>query len=206
MLITDLQYFGCISYIKELYAAEQVGFDNEAPFSKRSFKNRMVIASAQGPLHLTIPIVGGRDQKTPLHQIAISYEAPWHEQHLKAILTNYKRSPFLEYYIDSLAFIYNSKPTNLVVFLQLTNNWIKKQLKGNWEQIECTAAMKENKELYLTQRKIHAYLPNNFQQFSNPVTYQQVFQERTGFIPNLSIIDLLFCCGGKQAASLLKAS
>ncbi|MFY8166580.1 MAG: WbqC family protein [Sediminibacterium sp.] len=47
-------------------------------------------------------------------------------------------------------------------------------------------------------------MPNNFQQYSNPVTYQQVFQERTGFIPNLSILDLLFCCGGKQAASLLK--
>ena len=131
MLITDLQYFGCISYIKELFAAEQAGFDNEAPFSKRSFKNRMVIASAQGPLHLTIPIVGGRDQKTPLHQIAISYDAPWHEQHLKAILTNYKRAPFLEYYIDSLTTLYKTQPANLLEFLQLTHNWIKIQFKAH---------------------------------------------------------------------------
>lgn len=205
MLITDLQYFGCISFIKELYTTEQVGFDNFAPFSKISFKNRMVIASAQGPLHLTIPIVGGRDQKTPLHQIAISYDTPWHEQHVKSIMTNYKRSPFLEYYIDSLEVVYKTKPEQLLEFLLLTQDWIKKQLKGNWEIIECTNVMKENKDKYTTQRKFHPALPNNFQQFINPVIYQQVFQDRTGFIPNLSILDLLFCCGGKQAARLLKA-
>ena len=204
MLITDLQYFGCISFIKELYTSEQVSFDNFAPFSKMSFKNRMVIASAQGPLHLTIPIMGGRDQKTPMHQIAISYVTPWQEQHVKAILTNYKRSPFLEYYIDSLTTLYKTQPANLLEFLQLTHNWIKIQLKGKWELIEYTEAIKQNKELYLTQRKFHTALPNNFQDCLNPIIYQQVFQERTGFIPNLSILDLLFCCGGKQTASLLK--
>lgn len=205
MLITDLQYFGCISFIKELYTIEQVSFDNFAPFSKMSFKNRMVIASAQGPLHLTIPIMGGRDQKTPMHQVAISYETPWQEQHIKAILTNYKRSPFLEYYIDSLTTLYKTQPANLLEFLLLTHDWIKIQLKGKWELIECTEAIKQNNELHLIPRSFHASLPKNFQDWLNPIIYQQVYQERTGFIPNLSILDLLFCCGGKQAASLLKA-
>jgi hypothetical protein len=207
MLITDLQYFGCISYIKELFSSDQVAFDNTAPFSKMSFKNRMVIASAQGPLHLTIPIVGGRDQKTPLDQIAISYDTPWHEQHVKAIITNYKRSPFLEYYIDSLELVYKNKPENLLAFLALSHDWIKKQLKGNWEEIELSTTTKDNTSIGIQNMRIfHPWLPNNFNNYPFPFAYQQVFEERTSFIPNLSILDLLFCCGGKQAASLLKTS
>jgi len=72
MVYTDLHYFGAISYYKALAQHELVVFDNTAAFSKMSFKNRMVIATAQGPLHLSIPIEGGRDQKTPMNEIKIA--------------------------------------------------------------------------------------------------------------------------------------
>jgi len=66
MMLTELQYFGTISYIKTIQEAQSVSFDENELFSKMSFKNRTIIASAQGPLNLTIPIVGGRDQKINL--------------------------------------------------------------------------------------------------------------------------------------------
>ena len=94
---TDLQYFGSIHFVKTLMIHRNVLFDIEAPFTKMSFKNRMVIITSQGPLMLTIPIVGGRDQKTPIKDIAIAYDSPWSAQHLKSITTSYKRAPYFEY-------------------------------------------------------------------------------------------------------------
>ena len=86
---TDLQYFGSIHFVKTLMENKNVLFDLETPFTKMSFKNRMVIITSQGPLMLTIPIVGGRDQKTPIKDIAIAYDSPWSAQHLKSITTSY---------------------------------------------------------------------------------------------------------------------
>ena len=73
ILKTDLTYFGSIHFVKTLMENRNVVFDLEAPITKMSFKNRMVIITSQGPLILTIPIVGGRDQKTAIKDIKIAY-------------------------------------------------------------------------------------------------------------------------------------
>jgi hypothetical protein len=72
-MLTELQYFGTISYIKALNDAQNICFDTEDRFTKMGFKNRTIIASAQGPLNLTIPIIGGRDQKNKLQDIISSF-------------------------------------------------------------------------------------------------------------------------------------
>ena len=87
MFLTDLQYFGSIGFIQTLLRQPQITYDVYAPFTKMSFKNRMVVVTSQGPLNLTIPIIGGREQKTPLNEILIDSSCPWKEQHLKAIKT-----------------------------------------------------------------------------------------------------------------------
>jgi hypothetical protein len=196
MYITDLQYFGTIGYIKSIALAKEVYFDNEHPYSKMSFKNRMVIATAQGPLHLSIPLIGGRDQKVPISNIMIDYSTNWQDHHFKAILSNYQRSPFFEYYKDALSDLYNTKPTLLVDALLTTQAWVKKQLKIQWEVIDTPPVI-------TVQRSFDSWLPKNYQLYPNPVKYNQVFEDRTGFLPNLCILDLLFCCGGKQAKQLL---
>jgi hypothetical protein len=199
MVYTDLHYFGALSYYTILTQSESVLFDTHTPFSKMSFKNRMVIASAQGPLHLTIPIVGGRDQKTPMNEIRISYDSPWQTQHYKSICTNYKRAPYFEYYADSLSALYHTEYKLLNDFLLTTQRWIQQQLKAKWviesEQEQATI-IKENKW-------IDPFKPNNFETANHTIQYQQVFENTIGFIPNTCIIDLLFAMGGKQALSML---
>ena len=91
---------------KLVYKQKQLCFDKEAAFTKMSFKNRMVILSAQGPLNLTIPILGGREQKTAIKDILIAYDAPWQAQHFKAIKTCCKRAPYFEYYEADLEKLY----------------------------------------------------------------------------------------------------
>jgi hypothetical protein len=199
MVYTDLHYFGAISYYKALAQHELVVFDNTAAFSKMSFKNRMVIATAQGPLHLSIPIEGGRDQKTPMNEIKIANDSPWRSQHFKAISINYKRAPYFEYYVDSLNALYSNEYVYLNDFLIATQHWTKQQLKAKW--------LIETVDRYPSVNNEHKWLdpmkPNNFQTASSTFQYQQVFDSTTGFIQNVCIVDALFAMGGKQVLAMI---
>jgi hypothetical protein len=199
MVYTDLHYFGAISYYKALAQHELVVFDNTAAFSKMSFKNRMVIATAQGPLHLSIPIEGGRDQKTPMNEIKIANDSPWRSQHFKAISINYKRAPYFEYYADSLKALYTNEYIYLNDFLIATQHWTKQQLKAKW--------LIETVDRYPSIHNEHKWLdpmkPNNFQTASSTFQYQQVFDSTTGFIQNVCIVDALFAMGGKQVLAMI---
>jgi hypothetical protein len=202
MVYTDLHYFGALSYYSALNETDLVVFDTSVAFSKMSFKNRMVIASAQGPLHLTIPINGGRDQKTPMDQIRISYDSQWQSQHFKSIYTNYKRAPFFEYYVDSIKSLYSIKYEFLNDFLLETQKWSNQHLKAKWiiKTVDSNI-IEENQTKWIDPIK-----PNNFHSENSRVQYQQVFEDVTGFIPNLCILDLIFSVGGKQAYSLIGQS
>ncbi|MFM1929552.1 MAG: hypothetical protein RL387_880 [Bacteroidota bacterium] len=199
MVLTELQYFGTISYIKSLFNAKEICFDPNETFAKMSFKNRTIIASAQGALNLSIPIIGGRDQKNSISTIQIDYSTPWQMHHIKSIQTCYKRAPFFDYYEESLLAIINTPVPNLAAYLFLLNEWVQKQLKNNWTIHPFIPG--DNQDIYRD-----PWMPKNFQQINNPIKYHQVFEDQIGFIPNLSILDLLFCCGGKQAQILLKSS
>ena len=196
MLHTDITYFGPISFFKELSKYEQVYYDHQAGFTKMSFKNRMIITSSQGPLLLTIPIVGGRDQKTAIEDIFIAYDAPWREQHFKSITTNYQRSPYFEYYKDSLHLLYSNKPEKLVDFLLICQDWMTKQIKANWEIV----SSQQTSEYTITQttKHVHPWLPKNYMNCPDLIEYHQVFSDKLGFVNNACILDMLFCIGGKQ--------
>lgn len=203
MLITDYQYFGPICFIELVYKQKQLCFDKEAAFTKMSFKNRMVILSAQGPLNLTIPILGGREQKTAIKDVLIAYDAPWQAQHLKAIKTCYKRAPYFEYYEADLEKLYTTKKEYLVDFLEDCHQFLQKSIKGKWELIDCKEPINEpiNEEV----KKVSAlpWQPNNYDQFAIQYPYMQVFESSKGFISNLSILDWLFCEGGKEISKQL---
>ncbi len=199
MLKVDIQYFGSIHYVKTLMQHKQIMFDHDASFTKMSFKNRMVIMTSQGPLLLTIPIVGGRDQKTPLNDILIDYNSPWSAQHYKSIKTNYKRSPYFEYYEQSLQDLYLQKPEKLVDFLLLCSDWLQNQLKITWDINDTNEVLNWNTELkYLT-----PWLPNNYHQMKGLPQYHQVFLDKIDFVPNTSILDMLFNVGSREVNKLL---
>ncbi len=203
MLITDYQYFGPICFIELIYKQKQLCFDKEAAFTKMSFKNRMIILSAQGPLNLTIPILGGREQKTAIKDVLIAYDAPWQAQHFKAIKTCYKRAPYFEYYEADLEKLYTTKKEYLVDFLEDCHQFLQKSIKGKWELIDCKEPI--NEPINEKFKKVSAlpWQPNNYEQFAIQYPYMQVFESSKGFISNLSILDWLFCEGGKEISKQL---
>jgi hypothetical protein len=198
ILKTDLQYFGSIHFVKTLMENRNVVFDLDAPFTKRSFKNRMVIVTSQGPLMLTIPIVGGRDQKTPMKDISIAYDIPWCAQHLKSINTSYKRAPYFEYYEESLTALYAKKPAKLVDFLLQCSDWLQTQLKMKWDM----HLAHHQVDIDLVLKYYDPWLPNNYKQHNGLPKYQQVFSDQLDFVTNASILDMLFCVGGREISKL----
>lgn len=193
LLIVEYQYFGIVNYIKTLFQFSNINFEVCESFQKMSFRNRMVLAGSNGLVHLSVPLEKGRDQKQLLKDVRISYTLPWQLQHWRTIESCYNRSPFFEYYRDWLEAFYQRRPVFLLDMNRDLMEWLVKQLKPTARFSETTEFLPAYPAEITDYRS--KWLPRNFQQSSKNIHYQQVFADRIGFQPNLSILDLLFCEG-----------
>ena len=171
-----------------------VFFDNEQPFRRSSFRNRMILPGGNGLVSLTIPIVGGRSVKLPFKDVEIDYSSNWQRDHFRSLDTIYGNSPFYFQYKPSLKDIFNQKPQFLVNWNEICFDWIVKKMRINLSLVQdahqptCKKEIRERKDYYL---------PSNHDTFENQpfFKYPQLFEERIGFKPNVSIVDLLFNLG-----------
>ena len=189
----ESQYFGSIDYIKQLVNANEVLIDIHEPFKKMSNRNRTSIVSALGPLLLTVPLQNGRDQKKTMKEVEICYQQNWPSKHLKAISSCYKRSPFFEYYEPGLHDLLNTKHQYLIDLNMSLLNWIEKRLKTQFN-ISKTNELLPFLDPNVNDIRDHSNSKNATQNIVNQV-YPQVFMDKIDFIPNASILDLLFCMG-----------
>lgn len=202
-LLIEYQYFGGINYINTLFQFSNIEFEVYESFQKMSFRNRMVLAGSNGLVTLSVPLEKGRDQKQPIRDVRISYSLPWQQQHWRTIESCYNRSPFYEFYRDGLERIFTSRPVYLLDLNRDIQQWL-------WKVLKVPAAFSETSS-YQTQMLENTFdarnrwIPKNFQSDADPIRYRQVFEDRIGFQPNLSILDLLFCVG-PSAHSLLKGN
>lgn len=189
----ESQYFGSVQYIKKIAIATSIVIDIHEPFKKMSYRNRTTIISAQGPLMLTVPLQDGRDQKTTMHDVKICYRQNWPIKHLKAIRSCYKRSPFFEYYEEGLNRLLNTHYPYLIDLNMGTLDWLKKVLKTEYSLSKSTATI-PYLDPNFTEARDSCNLSIVSQNINNQV-YPQVFADKIDFIPNASILDLLFCMG-----------
>lgn len=193
--IVELQYFGCLEWYKTLSKSTHVLFESCEHYRKMSFRNRCVIAGANGLQHLSVPLQKGRNQATLIRDVRISYTDKWQQDQWKAIMSAYRRSPFFEYYEQDLGELFRRKfdflfDRNLEMF-----SWIISKLPLNL-QIGFTAQYVDTYPTNpLIQDHRNRWLPKNFQLTPELFHYKQVFEDRIGFQANLSILDLLFCEG-----------
>lgn len=194
-------YMAPVPLYTRVYSATGLVIDGDAPFVKQTFRNRALIASENGALSLNIPVVhdGGR---TAMRNVRISEHGNWRRQHWNALVSAYRNSPFFDYYADDFAHFYEERDGFLMDFNLRLHSTVCELLgldrdiriaTGNEiEELAATALdmrrMAEPKELA------------SCAEHAQP--YYQVFAQRHGFIPDLSIADLLFNMGPEGLITL----
>lgn len=204
-LIIDNQYFGTVNYTSVLFQFSNIKIDICEPYRKMSFRNRCVVAGSNGLIHLSVPLENGRAQKQPVRDVRISYSGDWQLQHWRTIESCYNRSPFFEYYRTWLEGFFSKRFTFLADMNMEVLEWVQQQVKLKAVISVTDVYLKTYPGETLDLRGY--FMPKNFQSpavAGEPIRYTQVFADRIGFQPNLSVLDLLFCCG-PQAHALLQA-
>ena len=161
-------------------------------YQKQSYRNRCHFYAADGIQSLSFPILHeGNTHKRPVSEVRIDYSKPWVMQHKRAIVSAYRTSAYFEYYQDELFAILDSKPEKLIdlntrlleFFLEKTGIKAEVHMTESYGQDGCEDL----------REAIHPKRPDTIlQKLKLEKPYFQVFAEKHGFIPNLSIMDLLF--------------
>ena len=200
-------YLPPIHYFARLYAATTVFLEGYDHYVKQTYRNRCIIAGPDGPLALTLPIVHDKTKgHTATRDIRLSNHGDWRHQHTIALTSAYESSPFFEYYEDDLRGAFFGKYEFLVDFNAALRDvccellGLHTPVTPSTHYINAASEYPEALDLRTAiSPKKSAAAESGF--MARP--YYQVFQERTGFLPNLSILDLL-CNLGPEARLVLR--
>ncbi|MBZ5855808.1 WbqC family protein [Flavihumibacter profundi] len=207
ILYIDLQYFANVNWYKKAVQYKYIEFDKSEYHVKMSFRNRLWLSGADGLLSLSIPLVNSRNEQQLYKDVRIA-PGKWQVIHFRTITSCYNRSPWFEHYCDELAVLYNQQHTFLMDWNLACFEWINRQFANriNWR----FASPGGNYPAGTTRRVIPAgwengndftnlFRPGNKEEWLGTevihMKYTQVFEDRVGFIPGLSVLDLLFCEG-----------
>jgi len=189
LALFPLFYLPPVAYFSKLKEHNfNITIEKHEHFIKQTYRNRVKIASPDGILDLTIPVVKGSKVHTPVKDVKISYDFKWQRLHWLSMQTCYRSSAYFEYYEDGLAYFYEKKFDFLFDYNLELLHWLFKQLKINAQINFSDEYFKELTE-GVDLRNSFAKNENNLVETKN---YFQVFSDRNEFIPNLSIVDLLF--------------
>lgn len=166
-------------------------------FRKMSFRNRTIVSGSNGTINLSVPVEKGRNQKSAFGDIKISYSTPWQAMHWNTLTSCYGKSPFFEFYKYGLRNLFEEKSQWLFTHNLGILNWLIKTMK-----LPVTIQVLENGDINGFTDVRDICLPKNYLHFQPCPAYPQVFEDRVGFIPNLSILDLLFNTG-PEAGNIL---
>ena len=185
-------YFGPVQWYQKLYRAEHVQIEQWESFQKQTYRNRCLIATTNGIQALTFPVERGT---SPLiKDIRISDHGNWRHLHWNALQSAYGESPFFEYYQDDIRPFFEKRWTFLLDF----NEEIRQkmcELIDIQPQVSFTDEFKTDGLGLMDYRSaINPKHPEPDADFL-PKPYYQVYQQKHGFLPNLSILDLLFNMG-----------
>ncbi|MCQ2268481.1 MAG: WbqC family protein [Bacteroidaceae bacterium] len=199
-------YLAPIQYYAWMLAADEVLLEQHDHYIKQTYRNRCTIAAADGPLSLTIPIIKPENEKCPMKDIRISDHGNWRHLHWNALKSAYRMSPFWEYYEDDFRPFYEQKWELLMDYNQALQEKVCELIDftPNITRTEAfislsEAGIQDLRDVIHPKREIA--VDGKFQ----AIPYYQVFKERQGFLPNMSIMDLLMNMG-PESILILKNS
>lgn len=184
-------YFAPIAQYVSIVKNKSIVFEVEDNYQKQTYRNRCHIYAANGLLRLNIPVVhtkSGIRQKTK--DIQIDQTSHWQKTHLKSIQTAYRSSPYFEFYEDDLLPIFEKRHNYLQDLNIECHEFIMDALQedipySKTSEYEVSPTLQDERHLAIAKGK----------QVFDFKSYVQVFDDKYGFLPNLSILDLLFMEG-----------
>lgn len=197
--IIEIQYFGCISYYIEAIRSKHLFLEQFETYQKMSFRNRCQVLGAGKVLDLTVPLLGGRDQKAFITDIRIDNAQAWQKQHWVTLESCYNKSPFFLYYKESLRSLLFAPYETLWELNAATIKWVIAKLKAGIK-VESTSSFAKNVSLEFVDLR-GRFVPSN-RKSTLLTPYQQVFEKP--FESNLCILDLLFNLGPGSHAYLAR--
>ena len=192
-------YFGSIAMWSAIVKSQNICFEACDNYQKQTYRNRMYIAHSNGRLGLNIPVKHnktGHRQKTSEVQIENNFR--WQRDHWRSLEAGYRSSPFFEYYEDELKPFFEVQHNNL-----FQHNLASMQMVAELLEVELGYSLTEKYEHHPLEVKDHRalVLSKNTREIEMP-TYHQVHQSTHGFLPNLSILDLVFNLGPESLSYL----
>ena len=193
-------YFPSISHFVAISQADGITFEIEDNFQKQTNRNRTYIYSPNGIQLLNIPVKHSNKIHQKTKDIQLENQFDWQKQHFKSLEAAYRSSPFFEYFEDDIRTIFEKKYTFLLDLNFDTFDFISKSMRMKFDYETTTEYFHEvNSNEFLDFR----YLANGKKDDSKFEPYPQVFEEKEGFLNNLTVLDLLFN-EGKFALDYLK--
>ena len=186
-------YFGPIQWYQKLHRMPCI-IEQHDHFVKQTYRNRCVIATANGTQTLTVPIERYDGTKCPMRDIRISDHGNWRHLHWNALVSAYGETPFFEFYADDLrpffekhhTFLFDLNLDIMHTMCQLLD--VRPQVTLSEQYIVLPSEDDAVVDFREAIRPKHPLPDADF----NPTPYYQVRAQRHGFLPNLSILDLLF--------------
>lgn len=200
-------YFGPIQWYQKLYRHECCYIEKYDHFIKQTYRNRCQIATTQGVQTLSIPVEKFDTSKCLMRDVRISDHANWRHVHWNALVSAYGESPFFEFYEDDIRPFFTKKWTFLYDFnfeimqkmcelLDIEPNIQETTTYVNTDDLPLQ--MPQITDLRDVIRPKHPLPDGAF----TPRPYYQVYARKHGFIPNLSILDLLMNMGNEAVLYL----
>ena len=195
-------YFPPVEYFHLLAQYPSVRVEACESYQKQSYRNRCLIYASGGIQTLQVPVCHDNIKSAPVSEILIDYSREWLHQHRIAIISAYRSAPFFEYYWDGIDAILQARPAKLFDLNMALTRHIAAEIELRCTVIPTDSYIKDDGPLDFRSR-IHPKSKEDPVFVTKP--YYQIFSQKSGFIGNLSILDLLFH-EGPQAADFLKGS
>lgn len=198
-------FFPPIQYFAHLISQSEALVEANCNYSRQTYRNRYLLSGANGVLQMTIPAEKVSKQKTKTKDIQISYDTPWQELHWRSIVSAYNASPYFQYYDIDIEPFFNKKWKYLLDMNLASVQTIIECLGLNTSIVLTDDYLPEDQYLEDYRETIHPKIDISVDTSFIAVPYRQIFEEKHGFLPNLSILDLLFN-KGPESLLVLKES
>lgn len=200
-VILSTSYFGPVSWYARYLTANTPMIEAHENYQRQSYRNRCRILGSNGVVNLIVPVEHGHRPGQPIREIQIDYRSRWQKVHQRTLMSAYRHAPYYQFYMDEIDQFW-SRRWDFLYDLNLESTIKLLNLLGLKSPVQLTSSyLNGEMEVSDLREQIHPKKAHPDPGFQPPL-YYQVFSDRHAFVPDLSIMDLLFCLGPDANAYL----